>query len=303
MRLSPEGELHEPPTPKDVSGKLPKTAGWQPALPRTRIHAHMKLIGCTALITGASAGLGAEFARQLASRADTVILVARRIDRLEQFREELSKQAPKLSVHVRGVDLAAGEQVNQLCDWLQSEGLAVDLLINNAGLGDRGPFATSTPDRVTDMLQVNVVALTTLTRALLPAMRQRKRGAILNVSSCASFLPMPGFAVYAATKAYVTSFSEALAAELRGSGITVTALCPGPVHTEFDTVALRPDEPAQKAPEFTYVPAEEVVRAALAGVERESVIVVPGLVMKIAMLFVRLLPMPVMRAAWRVSPR
>ncbi len=263
----------------------------------------MKLIGCTALITGASAGLGAEFARQLASRADTVILVARRIDRLEQFREELSKQAPKLSVHVRGVDLAAGEQVNQLCDWLQSEGLAVDLLINNAGLGDRGPFATSTPDRVTDMLQVNVVALTTLTRALLPAMRQRKRGAILNVSSCASFLPMPGFAVYAATKAYVTSFSEALAAELRGSGITVTALCPGPVHTEFDTVALRPDEPAQKAPEFTYVPAEEVVRAALAGVERESVIVVPGLVMKIAMLFVRLLPMPVMRAAWRVSPR
>jgi len=263
----------------------------------------MKLIGCTALITGASAGLGAEFARQLAGRAGTLILVARRIDRLEELHAALTRQTPNLAVHIRGADLSKTEHIAQLCTWLESEQLAVDLLINNAGLGDRGPFATSKPDRVTDMLQVNVVALTTLTRALLPAMRLRKRGAILNVSSCASFLPMPGFAVYAATKAYVTSFSEALAAELRGSGIVVSALCPGPVHTEFDTVALRPDEPAQKAPEFTYVPAEEVVRAALAGVERESVVVIPGLVMKIAMLLVRLLPMPVMRVAWRVSPR
>ena len=263
----------------------------------------MDLTGCTALITGASAGLGAEFARQLAGRAGTLILVARRIDRLEQVRGELATRAPGLKVHIRGADLSNPEQIAQLCDWLQSEQLTVDLLINNAGLGDRGAFATSKADRVADMLQVNVVALTVLTRALLPPMRLRKRGAILNVSSCASFLPMPGFAVYAATKAYVTSFSEALRAELRGSGITVTAICPGPVHTEFDTVALRPDEPAQKAPEFAYVAADEVVRVALAAVARDRAIVIPGLVMKIAMSFVRLMPMPVMRAAWRVSPR
>ena len=262
----------------------------------------MQLKGCTAVITGASAGIGREFAQQLASRAGTLILVARRSERLDELRDELTKRDPNLNVRVRSVDLSVNEEVTDLCNWLESEGIAIDLLINNAGLGDRGAFSTSKADRVADMLQVNVVALTALTRALLPPMRLRKRGAILNVSSCASFLPMPGFAVYAATKAYVTSFSEALRAELRGSGITVTALCPGPVHTEFDTVALRPDEPAQKAPEFTYVAADEVVRVALEAVARDRAIVIPGLVMKIAMSFVRLMPMPVMRAMWRVSP-
>jgi short-subunit dehydrogenase len=126
---------------------------------------------------------------------------------------------------------------------------------------------------------------------------------VLNVSSCASFLPMPGFAVYAATKAYVTSFSDALGGELHGSGVSVTALCPGPVHTEFDTVALRPDEPAQKAPEFTYVSAEEVVRAAIEGVEQGRARVIPGAVMKVAMAIVRLMPLPLMRLSWRVAPR
>lgn len=271
--------------------------------PRNQNTREMKLIRCTALITGASAGLGAEFARQLAGRAGTLILAARRIDRLEELRAELTRHTPNLVVHIRGADLSKAEHIAQLCEWLQSEQLAVDLLINNAGLGDRGSFATSKPNRVVDMLQVNVVALTALTRALLGPMRSRKRGAILNVSSCASFLPMPGFAVYAATKAYVTSFSEALRGELRGTGISVTALCPGPVHTEFDTVALRPDEPAQQAPEFTYVSAEQVVCDALAGVERDRPLVIPGMVMKIAMLLVRLLPMPVMRLTWRVAPR
>ena len=263
----------------------------------------MELDGCTVLITGASAGIGREFARQLAGRAGGLVLVARRVDRLEQLRDELTNSDPNLNVHVRAADLSKQEEIAQLCEWLEREGLHIDLLINNAGLGDRGAFATSKPERIADMLQVNVVALTALTRALLPAMRTRRRGAVLNVSSCASFLPMPGFAVYAATKAYVTSFSEALAAELRGSGITVTALCPGPVHTEFDTIAVRPDEPAQKAPEFTYVPVEQVVADALTGVERASPIVIPGVVMKAAMFLARLTPMPLMRLAWRVSPR
>ena len=263
----------------------------------------MQLDGSIVLITGASAGIGREFARQLARRAGGFVLVARRTERLEQLRDELRKSNPDLNVHIRAADLSKQEEITQLCEWLKREGVQVDLLINNAGLGDRGAFATSKPERIADMLQVNVVAVTVLTRALLPSMRARKRAAILNVSSCASFLPMPGFAVYAATKAYVTSFSEALAAELRDSGITVTALCPGPVHTEFDTVAVRPDEPAQKAPEFTYVPVEQVVADAIAGVERARPIVIPGLVMKVAMFLARLTPMPLMRQAWRVSPR
>lgn len=232
-----------------------------------------------------------------------LILVARRADRLEQLREELATRSPQLKVHVRAADLGAAQQVGDLADWIEREGFAVDLLINNAGVGDRGSFVTSKAERVAAMLDVNVTALTMLTRALLPAMRARKRGAVLNVSSCASFLPMPGFAVYAATKAYVTSFSDALGGELRGTGVSVTALCPGPVHTEFDTVALRPDEPAQKAPEFTYVSVKEVVRAAIEGVEHDRPRVIPGIVMKVAMFVVRLMPMPLMRLSWRIAPR
>ena len=119
-----------------------------------------------------------------------------------------------------------------MCDWLEREKIAVDLLVNNAGLGDLGAFATSDPKRVDQMVLVNMLALTSLTRHLLPAMLEQRSGAILNVSSSASFLPLAGFAVYAATKAYVTSFSEGLRAELRGTGVTVTALCPGPVLTQ-----------------------------------------------------------------------
>lgn len=261
----------------------------------------MKLDGCTALITGASAGLGREFARQLAPRASGLVLVARRTDRLKELRGELTSQHPKLAVHIRATDLSKHKSVSALCAWLTQEALAIDLLINNAGVGDRGSFVTAEFGRVNDMAQVNVVSLTLLTHRLLPPMIARKRGAILNVSSSASFLPIPGMAVYAATKAYVTSFSEALRSEVRGSRIRVEALCPGPVHTEFDAIARRPDDRKQAAPEFAYVPAEEVVRAALAGIERNSAIVIPGLAMKIAMCLARLTPMPILRLASRLA--
>ena len=257
----------------------------------------MKLHGCTALITGASAGLGREFAQQLAPRARALVLVARRTDRLEELRAELTQRRPELKVHIHAVDLSKHKSVSELCGWLEQESLAIDFLINNAGVGDRGPFATADFGRVNEMAQLNVVSLTLLTHRLLPAMIAGKRGAVLNVSSSASFLPIPGMAVYAATKAYVTSFSEALRMELRGSGIRVGALCPGPVHTEFDTVARRADDTRQATPEFTYVPAEEVVRAALLGIERDQPIVIPGLAMKLAMFLVRLTPMPILRFA------
>ena len=261
----------------------------------------MQLDGCTALITGASAGIGAEFARQLAGRVGALVLVARRLERLEQLRAELTRANPGLHVHVRAIDLGLPEQISALAEWLEDEDIDVDLLINNAGLGDHGLFATSDADRVRAMIEVNITAVTMLTHRLLPSMIERKCGAVLNVSSSASFLPIPRMAEYAATKAYVTSLSEALRMELGGTGIRVQALCPGPVETEFNTVAKRADEPSRKAPDLTYVPVEQVVREALAGLEHDHAIVIPGLVMKIAMALVRLTPMPLLRLASRLS--
>jgi short-subunit dehydrogenase len=252
------------------------------------------------LITGASAGIGREFARQLAGRAGSLVLVARRRDRLEELHNELTRRDPNLNVHIRPTDLSDANAVTDLCGWLEREKIAIDLLINNAGLGDRGPFATSEPKRVQEMMAVNVMALTVLTRSLLPGMIARNRGAILNVSSSASFLPIPGFAVYAATKAYVTSFSEAIRAELHGTGVTVASLCPGPVHTEFSQVAQRASGPREKSgPKFTYVSVEDVARAGLNAIERGRPLVIPGFLMKLAMAIVRLTPMPLLRSAAR----
>src|SRR5205807_263539 len=178
----------------------------------------MKIDGCSALITGASAGIGREFVRQLATRAQSLVLVARREQRLNELRDELRNRNAQLNVHIHVVDLCDKSEIEELVAWLDQNKIDIDILINNAGLGDYGSFATSDPERNDEMLQVNIVALTTLTRTLLPQMIARKRGAILNVSSSAGFLPIPEFNIYAATKAYVTSFSESLRAELRGTG-------------------------------------------------------------------------------------
>jgi short-subunit dehydrogenase len=262
------------------------------------------LEGSSVLITGASAGIGREFARQLTGRAGCLVLVARRRARLEELRDELTRRDPNLNVHIRETDLSDDRAVIDLCGWLEREKIAVDLLINSAGLGDMGLFATSELQRIREMMAVNVVALTMLTRLLLPNMLARRRGAILNVSSSACFLPIAGFAVYAASKAYVTSFSEAIRSELRGTGVTVTSLCPGPVHTEFTEVAHRsPAAPKKSSPELTHVSVEDVVRTALDAVERDKPLVIPGFIMKLAMLLVRLTPMPLLRLASRFSAK
>jgi short-subunit dehydrogenase len=263
----------------------------------------MKLDRCNALITGASAGIGHEFARQLASRARTLVLVARRKERLNELREELRNRNAQLNIHVRAVDLSDKSQIDELVLWFEQEKIDVDFLINNAGLGDVGDFATSDPARNEEMILVNVLALTSLTRKLLPPMISRKRGAILNVSSSAGFLPIPGFSIYAATKSYVTSFSEALRAELRGTGVSVTALCPGPVHTEFQERAQRPGGKPDYGPEFVHVPVSEAVRDALVAVEADRPLVIPGWVMKLGMFLVRITPMSVLRLAWRFAPK
>ena len=264
----------------------------------------MKIDGCCALITGASAGIGREFARQLAGRVRAIVLVARREERLLELRDELAKQNPGLKVHIRRTDLANPAEIEELLAWSEREKVDVDLLINNAGVGDLGHFATIDPARLEQILNVNMAALAVLTRRLLPAMIERRRGAILNVSSSAGFLPIAGFAVYAASKAFVTAFSEGLRAEVRGKGVSVCALCPGPVHTEFMQIAQRPGKrPYMAAPEFSHVSAEAVARDGLAAVEADRPLAIPGFFMKLGMFFVRLAPMSILRLASRVTAK
>lgn len=259
--------------------------------------------GCTTLITGASAGLGAEFARQLAPYVHNLILVARRVDRLEALKDELQGLHKHLTIHIYGADLGDEGQRQALAAWLPEQRLKVDFLINNAGLGDRGTFETSDWGKVKSMLDVNIAALTHLTHLLLPAMTLGGRAAILNVSSVASFFPLPNMAVYSATKAYVTSFSEALAIELRPRGITVTALCPGPVPTEFFTVARRSDDISAEAhiesmPAFVVSP-QEAVRVGLEAVMKDRPRVVPNPLLCVAVAAALVVPFFITREILR----
>ena len=259
---------------------------------------------CTALITGASAGIGREIALQLAPLAGTLILVARRTDRLEELRGELLAINPELRVQCRTVDLSVSTEVETFCQSLKDEAVELDFLINNAGFGDSGTFETSDWDKIEQMLQVNVLALTLLCHRLIPMLRRYRPGAILNVSSIASLLPLPNLGVYAATKAYVSSFSEALRAELRGTGISVTHLCPGPVDTEFQAVAGRTGQPERKhAPDWIKVPVEEVARVALRAVARDQARVIPGFWMMMAPLLFALLPLFVLRFSYASAGR
>lgn len=256
----------------------------------------MNLDGCTALITGASSGFGAEFARQLAPRAKAIVLAARRRDRMEALAMELAR--PDLAVYCIAVDLADEVDVAGFFRELAALPVEVDVLINNAGLGDHGLFEKSEWSRVEAMIDVNVTALTRVTHELLPSLIARGRGAILNVSSIASLLPLPQMAIYAATKAYVTSFSEALRAELRGTGVSVTALCPGPVDTEFAALAEREGSTgAQLAPEYFKVPASKVVSDGLRALEEDRARIIPGWMVFLTMTMTTLVPFFIVRFA------
>src|SRR6266403_1261134 len=257
--------------------------------------------GRTVLITGASAGIGYEFARKLAPMVSTMVLVARRNDRLAALKSELKVINPKLELFSRPLDLRDKDELERFCDWLDESDLAIDVLINNAGLGDHGLFADCEWERVNSMLQVNVYALTYLTFRVLPKMRKARCGAILNVSSIASLLPLPNSAVYAATKAYATSFSEAVRAELRSSNISVTTLCPGPVSTEYLSHATRAGEPQKHtAPDCFIVPVQGVVRQALKAVTNDRARVIPGTIVNLAMTAVAFLPMFIKRVVYNV---
>jgi hypothetical protein len=190
----------------------------------------------TALITGASAGLGEGFARELAKQGHGLILTARRTDRLEAIATEL-RTAHGVAVHVFAADLADANAPAELAAQVAAARLTVDTLINNAGFGTRGDFADSALETQVGQIDVNCRALVALTHAIMPGMVARGSGAILNLASVAAFQPGPWMAVYYATKAFVLSFSEALHEEVKDKGVRVTALCPGPTRTEFAGVA------------------------------------------------------------------
>ena len=212
-----------------------------------------------ALITGASAGLGVEFARQLAKRGSRLVLAARREDRLEALAAELG------NARAVATDLAEPGSTGRLMADIEAAGEHVELLVNNAGFGLKGRFAGLDAARQRQMIDLNIGALTDLCRAVAPGMIERKAGGILNVASTAAFQPGPGMAVYFATKAYVLSFTEALHEELKPHGIHVTALCPGPTRTEFGAVAGFGDNGAF---DRYSADAASVVRAGLEGLDR-----------------------------------
>lgn len=223
-----------------------------------------------ALITGASAGLGTEFARQLAARGYRLVLLARSGDRLDALATEL-RATHGVPVDVLVRDLAEPDAAARTTADLAAAGIGVDLLVNNAGFGTNGRFEEIPDGRDQDQLMVNVVALVGLTRALVPGMLARGGGAVVNVASVAGFQPSPYFAAYAAGKAFVINFSLALRSEYRGRGIRVLALCPGPTRTSFFETAGE-----RAALGGRLMPAEAVVRAALRGLDHDRPYVVPG---------------------------
>ncbi|QFG22062.1 SDR family oxidoreductase [Actinomadura sp. WMMB 499] len=226
----------------------------------------------TALITGASSGLGAEFAEQLAAHGHDVILVARSGDRLAALAERLIAEHG-IQAEVLVQDLAEPDAARRIADRLTGRGLSVDLLVNNAGFGTCGRFEEISAARDHDQLMVNVVALVDLTHELLPGMLQRGHGSIINVASTAAFQPSPYFAVYGAAKTFVLNFGLALRQEYRKRGIRVLTLCPGPVETAFfDTIGTR-----RAAVTGSMTTPEPVVRAALRALERDRGYIAPGL--------------------------
>lgn len=257
-----------------------------------------------ALVTGASFGLGEEFALQLAPQVDHLVLVARREALLLDLSERILAEFPGVEVSVFAVDLTKPAERAQLAAALDERGLVPDLLVNNAGMGDYGDFAAAEWPKLEAMIRLNVEALTHLAHLLIPGMIRAGRGAVVNVSSLASLLPIPDFAVYAATKAYVTSFSEALRIELREHGIPVLAVCPGPVHTGFGEVARRDEHiPGTPMRDWFYVPREQVVRESLTALAWNRARVYPALKTAVAALAISALPIVLMRLVMGARPR
>ncbi len=230
----------------------------------------------TALVTGSSSGIGAQIARELAKRGHGVTLVARREDRLRALAEELAV-AYRVRSEVIAADLSDAESRRALPEQVEGRGLNVDVLVNNAGLTTMGPVHKSDRYAELAMVRTNIEAVVDLCTLFIPGMVNLRNGAILNTASTAAFQPLPGQAVYGASKAFVLSYGRALGAELKGTGVTVTTLCPGPVETGFAEAAGMSDEEASASlPKIMWVPADQVAQAAVAGLAAGRPVVIPG---------------------------
>ncbi len=251
----------------------------------------------TALITGGSSGIGAEFARQLAARRYDLVLVARRAERLQSLAAELHERYG-IKVESLVADLQLPADVERVTARIR-DGNDIALLVNNAGFGVPHSFRRGDPDRQVNMIQVHVIASVRLARAALPNMIEQHRGAIINVSSTAAFVPVAAHPIYAATKAFLTTFSESLAAESRSKGVRVQALCPGFVRTEFHK---DPQHAATRSgiPSWLWLRAEDVVRDSLAALDREEVVCIPDVRYKFVVLVARL---GIVSFAWRFVGR
>jgi uncharacterized protein len=241
----------------------------------------------TALITGASSGIGLDFARLFAEGGYDVVLVARTESKLKALADELSLKHGVRALAV-AADLADPAAPGRLMERLKAEGVEVEVLVNNAGYAGYGAFAEADARMELDMIQVNIVALTALTKAVLPGMLARNSGRILNVASTAAFQPGPLMAVYYATKAYVLSFSEALANETQGTGVTITCLCPGPTKTGFQERAKMEESKLVKGKDI--MDSLTVARAGYEGLHEGRAVVIPGFMNKMLVQSVRFLP-------------
>jgi len=245
-----------------------------------------------ALITGASAGIGYDLAKMAGADGRNLILVARSAEKLNALAVELRKNNDTEVVTI-AVDLSDEKGVNKLLDEIASQNLKVDILVNNAGFGDFGDFSKADLSKNMEMIRLNIGALTQLTHAIMQQMLGSGKGRIMNVASTAAFLPGPGMAVYYASKAYVLSFSEALSRELKGSGVTVTALCPGPTDTSFATAAgLGKSLMHRMLPPAT---SAEVAKAGYKAMMKGKTIEIPGFMNKLTAITPRLTPRSIVR--------
>jgi short-subunit dehydrogenase len=255
----------------------------------------------TCLVTGASSGIGAEAARSLARRGHGVTLVARRADRLEELAAELRSEHG-VRVEVLECDLVDDAARERMFAELTTLAVNVEVLVNNAGFGTGGLFHQLDAEREVRMVHLNVEALVALTARFVPDMVRRRRGGLLNVASTAAFQPLPRQATYGATKAFVLSFTDALHAELAGTGVSATALCPGPVRTEFaDTAGI--GEEAEAVPDMFWANAPEVAEQGIRGLEKNKRVVVPGVLNRAGALGGQHAPRgALLRLASKISP-
>lgn len=245
----------------------------------------------TVLITGASAGLGKDFARLFAAEGANVILTARRADRLESLAVAI-RVDHGVETRVIPADLSEPGAAKSLVEAATADGADIDVLVNNAGFGSMGPFADMPYESQSGMVQVNVTALVELTHLVLPGMIRRGEGGILNIASTASFQPGPFMATYFATKAFVREFSEGLAEEVRRQGIHVSCLCPGPTATEFgDTEHMQ----LSAARQLSFMASEPVARAGIEGLRRNRTVVIPGALNKLGRFGAWLVPNALIR--------